>query len=214
MATPAVNKAARTEAGYDSIAAEYAVKASIRSPEAQAFASRYIELLPDSSLVLDLGCGPGEDLNYFASAGHWPIGLDRSSMALSLAQGFPRIRGDLRSLPFPDASVHAVWAYASLLHVDASEVEATLSEWTRVLRPKGIIGFSTSLGGDSGWELAPAAAARMPTMPSGEQRWFVHHTERRLSDALQLGDFELIETSVRSSHRDWLQVIARTQKHL
>jgi len=120
------------------------------------------------------------------------------------------VRGDLRTLPFRDGSVDAVWAYASLLHVAASEVLATLLEWAQVLRPGGIIGFTTSLGGDSGWELAPAAAARMPQMPTGEQRWFVHHTEPGLADALEMAGFELIETSVRSSHRDWLQVIART----
>ena len=83
-----VDKVARTEAGDDSVAADYAVRASVRLPEAQAFTDRYVDLLPQSSVILDLGCGPGEDLSRLASAGHRPIGRDRSSKALALAQGY------------------------------------------------------------------------------------------------------------------------------
>ena len=41
--------------------------------------------------ILDLGCGPGRDVNYFKSLGHRPVGLDGSEIFCSMARTGTRV---------------------------------------------------------------------------------------------------------------------------
>lgn len=210
-ATTSDERARRTEQGYDAIANDYATRTSTRSGEAEEFFLRFLDALESASLVADLGCGPGPDVRRFQELGHVGIGLDRSMRMLRLAAvNGPGIRADLTSLPLATGTIDAVWSYASLLHIEAADLKSTLEEWERVLRPGGLIGVATSLGGDEGWESAPAAKAKVPDMPIDEQRWFVHHTEESVREVMAKRGWQLVEVSVRSSHRDWLQILART----
>lgn len=206
------DKTEATEAAYDAVAQDYAERASGRSPEASRFAGRFEQRLEPGSRVVDLGCGPGEDLLRLADCGHRPIGLDRSAELLALAHHSPRVRADLKQLPFADGSADGIWAHASLLHVDSAALEGALVEWDRIVRPGGLVGFSTSLGGDSGWELVPAEPSRVPVMNDGLKRWFVHHDKDVVLRAIGRRGWEIIEATERPSHRIWLQVIARTAK--
>ena len=134
----------------------------------------------------------------------------RSAGLLGLAASGARIRADLRELPVADASLDALWSHAALLHVETADLAATFAEWERAVRPGGLVGFSTSLGGDEGWELVPAAAARSPKVPPDKQRWFVHHDESTVITALQRRNWELAEVSISEQYRTWLQVLAIT----
>ncbi len=204
------NRAARTERGYDAVASDYAGKTAKRSGPAEEFFVRFLDLLGPRSAVVDLGCGPGQDLKTLADQGHRGLGLDRSLEMLKLAINHgPTMRADLMTLPLAVSSTNAIWSFASLLHIDSADLMKTLTEWNRVLCPGGIVGLATSLGGDQGWEEAPAAKAKVPDMPIDEQRWFVHHTEDKLRSAIGSCGWEVLEVSTRPSHRDWLQVLAR-----
>ena len=205
------DNARETEAGYDAVASDYDDRTSSRSGDAEAFAQRFLDVLAADSVVVDLGCGSGRDLDRFAEHGHRAVGLDRSAQLLALAGPSSCIRGDLRFLPLAPGSVGGIWSHASLLHVKAEALTSTLVEWERVLRPGGVVGLSTSLGGDSGWELAPASRSRVPKMEGGARRWFVHHDRDHLLEALRSRSWELLDVSIRSSHRDWLQVMARRE---
>ncbi len=55
------------------------------------------------------------------------------------------ILGDATRLPLPDASVDAVLCGAGLLYMDSA---AALAEWHRVVRPGGIVAFSTMRAGE------------------------------------------------------------------
>lgn len=125
------------------------------------------------ALVADVGCGPGADLSRLQIAGLRAVGLDRSTGLLRLAGLLPRTRADLRALPFRTGSFDRIWSHASLLHVDASELLLTFFEWDSALAPGGVVGLSTSLGGDSGWELVPAGPDCVSALGAGHQRWFV-----------------------------------------
>lgn len=112
----------------------------------------FMELWGDhrGDVVLDYGCGPGDDLVGFLlySAARTVIGIDASSRALALARqriGLHRIdrarvellrTGDASSrIPLADGSVDFVHSLGVLHH--ASQPEALLREFHRVLRPAG-----------------------------------------------------------------------------
>src|SRR4029434_9789677 len=64
------------------------------------------------------------------------------ALAKSRLQRFPTLdvqAGDAGRLPYPDRSMDAVFGFSVLHHVD---LEPTLAEMRRVLRPGGMIWFS------------------------------------------------------------------------
>jgi len=105
-------------------------------------------LRPGAS-ILDLGCGSGRDLRFFASEGFAPIGVDYSHSLLHLAQCHakqPAVLADLSSLPFIDQSFDAAWAIGSLLHVEPFHLLQALKEARRVLTPGGLFFSSMKRG--------------------------------------------------------------------
>jgi SAM-dependent methyltransferase len=103
--------------------------------------------------VLELGCGTGRIAAPLARAGIPIVGIDRSAPMLSFAlrrrRRLPRasrpmlVRGDIRHLPFPDASFGVVLAPYGILQslLSDEDVEATLSSAARVLVPGGRFGI-------------------------------------------------------------------------
>ena len=97
-------------------------------------------------VVADLGCGLGGDtimLAHRVGPGGRAIGIDRSRAMLDHtrgradAAGLPVgfCQGDIRSLPFDDASLDACWMERVLIYAD--DPAAVLAEVRRVLRPGG-----------------------------------------------------------------------------
>jgi SAM-dependent methyltransferase len=96
-------------------------------------------------IVLDLGCGSGENSLLLARRGAEVIGVDISVSLLALAEqrlamngcGAARVRflpASAHRLPIPDASVDIVLGIAVLHHLD---LDSTSNEVFRVLRPGG-----------------------------------------------------------------------------
>jgi SAM-dependent methyltransferase len=107
-------------------------------------------LTAENTLTLELGCGTGRLLMPLARAGVPVVGIDRSpdmlARAIERRRRVPRarrpqvLRGDIRTLPFPDAAFGAVMApyglFQSLLR--ESDLAALLGEVRRVLAPGGL----------------------------------------------------------------------------
>jgi SAM-dependent methyltransferase len=104
----------------------------------------------DGDVILDYGCGPGNDLVGFAvhTRARRIIGLDVSQTALDLASRRLRLHDGARSrvelglvsdsdpvIPLADGSVDHVNCQGVLHHT--STPEAILAEFARVLRPRG-----------------------------------------------------------------------------
>jgi hypothetical protein len=66
------------------------------------------------------------------------VAFDLSGTMLSLAQGIPCVRGDVRRLPFRDRSVDYVVSTHFFHHLSDDQVVATLREFDRIAR-RGII---------------------------------------------------------------------------
>lgn len=104
--------------------------------------------------LLDAGCGPGHWSDVLSAGGTRDVvGIDGSSRFLESARRrFPRVeftRADLAALPIANKSVGGVLAWYSIIHAAPSEAPAILSDFARVLRPKGslLLGF---FDGDAG----------------------------------------------------------------
>jgi demethylmenaquinone methyltransferase/2-methoxy-6-polyprenyl-1,4-benzoquinol methylase len=92
--------------------------------------------LPPGARVLDVGCGTGDLGRELASAGHRPIGLDRSAGMLAAAdRDHPLVRADGEALPVADASLDGIVSAFALRNV--VDLEAVLRACARALRPGG-----------------------------------------------------------------------------
>ncbi|MFC6013994.1 class I SAM-dependent methyltransferase [Nocardia lasii] len=100
--------------------------------------------------VLDLGCGPGHFTKFLTDAGIPATGIDMVpefiAHARSTYPGIPYEVGSLRSLSAPTASVPAILAWFSLIHLPPAELPEVLAEFHRVLTPDGrlVLGFFES----------------------------------------------------------------------
>lgn len=100
--------------------------------------------------VLDLGCGPGHFTKFLTDAGVPATGIDMVPEFITHARAtYPGIGfelGSLRTLDAPTASVAAILAWFSLIHLDPTELPAVLAEFHRVLTPGGrlVVGFFES----------------------------------------------------------------------
>jgi SAM-dependent methyltransferase len=100
--------------------------------------------------VLDAGCGTGGFLHWLVgrSAFDRVCGLDPSAEALAFARGrLPAAelaRATLAEIPFEDASFDLVVSNDVLQHVAEPEVDASLRELRRVLRPGGVLLIRTN----------------------------------------------------------------------
>ncbi len=133
---------------------------------ATAFADRWWNVYYDQALgsfcsrlrpgarLLDLGCGPGRDVELLSTRGYDVIGLDRSQGMLREAQrrvGGAFAGADMRKLPLASASLDGVWLCASLLHLPRADALPTMTEIRRVLQDRGVLYVSVLQGEGARW---------------------------------------------------------------
>ena len=99
--------------------------------------------------ILDLGCGPGRDLQYFNSMGHAVIGLDGSEALVSLARlnsGCEVLQQNFLAMNLPEYRFDGVFANASLFHVPSQELPRILLEISTTLKSRGVLFCSNPRG--------------------------------------------------------------------
>lgn len=91
---------------------------------------------PDGSLVVDVGCGEGEQLGALRTAGCVPVGVEPSPLLASALRnaGYEVVVGKAEALPVEAASVDGIVCKVVLPYTDERRA---VSEWARVLRPGG-----------------------------------------------------------------------------
>ncbi|MFX1576958.1 MAG: class I SAM-dependent methyltransferase [Promethearchaeota archaeon] len=115
---------------------------------------RFASILPKNAYVLDAGCGAGIPVaQYLVSKGFQVIGIDIAPGMLELArQQVPEgtfIEGDMTQLTFPDNSFDGIVSTFAIIHVPRDLHSAVYQNFYRVLKPGGILFFST---GPTEWE--------------------------------------------------------------
>lgn len=111
------------------------------------------------AVLVDVACGGGLMAGRLP-AGYRHVGIDRtaSALALAAAHGVQAVRGDVTALPVADAVADVVLAGEILEHV--ADLEGTVTELVRVLRPGGTVVLDT---------IAATAFARFQLVTVGER---------------------------------------------
>lgn len=121
----------------DHVQSYIAARQDLMEDEVQRFA----RLLPGSAVVLDVGCGPGRDLQRFKHFGLQVQGVDLNPDFVAVANEIAPTRlGDMRELELEYTSecFDGVWACDSLSHLARDDAAVAAYELQRVLKPTGV----------------------------------------------------------------------------
>lgn len=214
-----INGFTDTIAWYDANASDYASKTDhfVRTE----IIGQFLTLLPSTSAkVLDAGCGVGKTTRTLAEKGLDLIGVDISEGLLKEAKkrapSLTFIKGDMRSLGFPDNKFDGIFAQASLVHLESlDDVSKTLMEFNRVLTTQGVLFFSVKAKrGEDETEIVTDKLSNHP-------RFFRYYTQDQLTSLLTKHHFEVVnikqenETIQDPNGRpevDWIFVFAKKLK--
>jgi SAM-dependent methyltransferase len=116
---------------------------------------RHIDGTPPFT-ILDVGCGPGRDLDSLTALGHRAIGLEGAPALAAMARahsGCEVWEQNLLAPDLPAARFDGVFANAVLFHVPSVALPPVLGALNATLKPRGVLFSSNPRGeGQEGWQ--------------------------------------------------------------
>ena len=168
--------------------------------------TQWLKLLPERAVLLDLGCGAGQDSRYLAKRGHRVIGLDRTMPLLQFAKrrapSVPFLLADIRSLPIQAGSIDGIWAAASLIHLPKRTVPNVLAVLRHLVKPEGFLAATFTYGSNS-------RIKRIGWMPG---RYFARWRKDELARTLRRAGWTIRSLRVVCNQERkgrWINLIAR-----
>lgn len=154
-------------------------------------------------LLLDVGCGPGRDLQTLRALGHHAIGLDGSERFVGMARadsGCEVWHQNLLELDLPSEHFDGIFANAVLFHVPSAELPRVLGDLRRTLKPRGVL-FSSNPRGQNqeGWN---------------GSRYGAYHDWARWQELMRAAGYEELEhyyrpTGLPRDQQPWLASVWR-----
>ena len=122
-----------------------------------SFTDAFLAALPGKQ-VLDLGSGSGRDALLLRDRGLAVTCLDASAamVAMTTRLGFTSYQADFAHIPFTSASFDGVWAYTSLLHIPAADMQRVLRTLHTLIRPDGALALGMIKGDTAGMVERPS----------------------------------------------------------
>lgn len=108
----------------------------------------FLAELPESAHILDVGCGSGRDTLAFKNKGYHVEAIDYSEELVKKATRLTGIPVKLQSFYEIDAdqAYDGIWACASLLHCERSQLVEVIGKLISVLKPGGVLYMSFKYG--------------------------------------------------------------------
>lgn len=161
----------------------------------------FLPHLPSNAEILDVGCGSGRDSKFFLSLGHSVTAIDVTEEFCKLAStyiGQDVLLQNVLELNYTE-EFDAIWACASLLHIEPNHLEQAFTNLKNALRPNGILYTSFKYGTFSG-------------IRNG--RYFTDMTEESFSNLVtRIGDLKIIDQFKTGDVREgrdnelWLNIV-------
>lgn len=104
--------------------------------------------LKNGDKILDLGCGSGRDSLYFMKKGYEVLPVDYAEELAKKAESLldrEVFIMDMRELDF-EKEFDAIWACASVLHIERDEIENVIGNCERALKDGGVFYLSFKYG--------------------------------------------------------------------
>lgn len=117
--------------------------------DSSTFLDPLARLLEPGATILDIGCGSGRDLLWFAKKGFHPTGFERAASLACLARdssGCPVIQADFHQYDFSKLRFSALVLVGSLVHVSREKFPGLLESICQALVPGGLILISMKEG--------------------------------------------------------------------
>ncbi len=135
---------------------------------------------PRPRAVLDLACGTGRHTEALRRRGYRALGVDLSLTLLARRPALPRVRGDMRGLPFADASFEWVLNFFTSFGYFESEREnfRVLEEMIRILTPGGRFVIDLFNRERVVAELEPRSTVERNGRRTDVERWYDAATRR------------------------------------
>ena len=191
---------AATIATYDRTAEQYAK--NVANLAHRESIETFLNNLPASTRILDLGCGSGRDAKIFSEKGHKVIGVDLSSRLLEIARETAPLANfqqmDMRNLGFSNKYFGGVWSVASILHLPRADIPQCLNECYRILKTNGVIYLGVKLGKSE--EFKPDTRYAEDAF-----KFYSYFEEGEMEDFLQRAGFNILKSNTTQCFKDYLK---------
>lgn len=199
---------AKNNAYYDLFASEVAARSQARD-FSRAF-DAFTERLHQGAVLLDIGCGTGEHLDWFAAHGFTAIGVEPSARMREIARekGHTVVDGTFESLAALNLpAANGIWCAASLLHVPLEEVDTVLASLRNQCLDGAVFYATVRLGEGAKWD-------RWDDEHSDAERLIQLFSEEDLLARVKRARFVMedswVEDSTWGRPSKWISFIART----
>lgn len=109
---------------------------------------RFLAMLQKGASILDFGCGAGRDTKYFCEKGFRVDAIDGSEELCKFAAEYSGV--EVKHMYFQELSAveayDGIWACASILHLNMTELEDVLKKMAIAVKEDGIIYTSFKYG--------------------------------------------------------------------
>lgn len=114
------------------------------------FLQKFLNLLPQSSTILDAACGAGRYMPILLEQGHYVVGIDQAEGMLARAQAkFPSVRTEkvgLQEMSYQEV-FDGIICMDAMEHVFPEDWTLILRNFYQALKPEGCLYFTVEIAG-------------------------------------------------------------------
>jgi ubiquinone/menaquinone biosynthesis C-methylase UbiE len=188
------------------------------SQQQTKFAEEVNERIPTNSMLLELGCGEGNDSMYFAEQGHQVIATDFSNVAIEQDKkrwSSPRLQFEVLDMSKPfkysDNLFDAVYARLSLHYFRDNVTKSIFKEIYRVLKPGGMLCFMCKEVSDGIYGKGDEIEPDMYELDGHVRHFFSERYTKELLADFRAESVEVGKEAIYDRHSAFIKVVATKQ---